>query len=107
MGLKHLHNQSDYDELKGCAGSRLIILFFTATWCGPCQQIKQPYHTMAEKEEYNAVFCEVDVDEAGDLLSSFGVTCMPTFVFVKDGIQLDKLEGASLGNLRKRIEKHE
>uniref|UniRef100_S4RRA8 Thioredoxin domain-containing protein n=1 Tax=Petromyzon marinus TaxID=7757 RepID=S4RRA8_PETMA len=103
----YFSSQSDFDEIKGCAGSRLIILFFTAKWCGPCQQIKEPYHTMAEKEEYNAVFCEVDVDEAADLLSSFGINCMPTFVFFKDGIQLEKLEGGSQGNLRKRIEKYE
>ncbi|EOY21393.1 Tetraticopeptide domain-containing thioredoxin isoform 6, partial [Theobroma cacao] len=46
--------------------SRLVILYFTATWCGPCRFISPLYTSLAAKY-VKVVFLKVDIDEARDV----------------------------------------
>ncbi|GMI00606.1 hypothetical protein TrLO_g8473 [Triparma laevis f. longispina] len=72
----------------------LIVLDFTATWCGPCKMITPFYHTLSEKYD-KVVFLSVDVDECPDVASEYDVSAMPTFVFLKEGEVVDRLQGAN------------
>uniref|UniRef100_A0A8C5SG75 Thioredoxin n=1 Tax=Laticauda laticaudata TaxID=8630 RepID=A0A8C5SG75_LATLA len=65
------------------AGSKLIVVDFSATWCGPCKMIKPFFHSMVEKYP-DVVFIEIDVDDAQDVASHCDVKCMPTFQFYKN-----------------------
>ena len=58
-------------------------------------------------EKYTDVdFVEIDVDELPDVASEFGIQAMPTFLFMKNGDQVDKVVGARKEDLQKKIEKH-
>uniref|UniRef100_A0A3B4F875 Thioredoxin domain-containing protein n=1 Tax=Pundamilia nyererei TaxID=303518 RepID=A0A3B4F875_9CICH len=65
------------------AGNKLVVVDFTATWCGPCQRIA-PKMAVAP-ENANVIFLKVDVDAAHDVSSSCGIRSMPTFQFYKNG----------------------
>jgi thioredoxin 1 len=41
----------------------------------------------------------VDVDESPELVDMFGISAMPTFVFLKDGKIVKKVEGADMAGL--------
>ncbi|KFQ27629.1 Thioredoxin, partial [Merops nubicus] len=49
-------------ELKSAA-DKLVIVDFSATWCGPCKMIKPFFHSLCDKYS-EAVFIEIDVDDA-------------------------------------------
>ncbi|KAL3636299.1 hypothetical protein CASFOL_020846 [Castilleja foliolosa] len=85
--------------------SKLIVIDFTATWCGPCQTI-QP--TIEEYSEiYTDVdFVKIDVDELESVAKEFGVQTMPTFILIKKGKQVDKIVGAKKEELKMKIEQH-
>lgn len=61
-----------------------VVVDVYATWCGPCQQM-MPIFDELEKELAGKVkFCKLNVDEARDLSIHYGVTSVPTFIFIKN-----------------------
>uniref|UniRef100_U3FYX3 Thioredoxin n=1 Tax=Micrurus fulvius TaxID=8637 RepID=U3FYX3_MICFL len=87
------------------AGSKLIVVDFSATWCGPCKMIKPFFHSMVEKYP-DVVFIEIDVDEAQDVASHCDVKCMPTFQFYKNNEKVHEFSGANKEKLEEAIKKY-
>ncbi|KAG7942296.1 hypothetical protein I3843_16G095300 [Carya illinoinensis] len=85
--------------------SRLAILYFTATWCGPCRFISPLYTSLAGKYP-KVVFLKVDIDEAKDVASRWNINSVPTFFFIKNGKEVDQVVGADKNALEKKIAQH-
>lgn len=60
-----------------------VIIDVNASWCGPCQMVKPIFEQVARELANDYVFAEVNVDEARDLAIKFGVTSVPTFIFME------------------------
>jgi len=86
-------------------GNKLVVIDFTASWCGPCRAIAPLYEALSEEID-NVVFVKIDVDENPETAAKFSVSAMPTFVFVKGGEVVDRLMGANPNRLRELIEEH-
>ncbi|OVA09089.1 Thioredoxin [Macleaya cordata] len=85
--------------------SQLIVIDFTATWCPPCRMMAPIFADLAEKFT-EVVFVKIDVDELKDVCEEFEVEAMPTFIFIKQGVVVDKIVGAGKNELEKKIELH-
>lgn len=72
-----------------------VVIDFFATWCGPCKKIAPAFEQLATVYP-SIVFLKVDVDESAELVDKYGVQAMPTFVFLKDGVVVKRIEGADL-----------
>ena len=97
--LTYLEN---LEELKNNKDYNCFVLDFTASWCGPCQMITPEIEKLANMEDFVSVkFYKVDVDnpDCEDVCSNYGITCMPTFIYIKNGEVIDKVEGANLENI--------
>jgi len=75
-----------------------VVIDFFATWCGPCKRIAPTYEKLSESL-LSIVFLKVDVDESPELVNEFDISAMPTFVFLKDGKEVKRVEGADMGGL--------
>ena len=107
MTLHHPENEEDFDKIVSESGSKLIVIDFFASWCPPCRRIAPFFQSLAEEDKHpDAVFIKIDVDNSGDLPKRFKIRCMPTFKFMKNGEELDTLEGASEEALTALIVKH-
>ena len=78
---------SDYAAAKqqAAAQHKLVLLYFTATWCGPCQEMK--HTTFADREVERAVTAKLvpvklDVDENRPLAQQFGIESIPNFKII-------------------------
>lgn len=81
----------------------LTVLYFTATWCGPCKAIAPTVQAFSEK--YPTVsFYKIDVDLLEELTMYAGVDCMPTFQLYKNGEHINTLEGANAVALEEMIQ---
>ncbi|XP_028803015.1 thioredoxin H-type-like [Neltuma alba] len=89
----------------GKQSKKLIVVDFTASWCGPCRFIAPVLADIAKKMT-NVIFLKVDVDELRDVSEEWGIEAMPTFLFLKEGKLVDKVVGAKKEELQKTITKH-
>lgn len=79
------------------------ILYFTATWCGPCRQVKPAYKEMSEK--YDKVsFGQVDVDVNSESAAQESITSVPTFMSYSGGKLVSQFSGADTSQLAKMAE---
>ncbi|XP_004302362.1 PREDICTED: thioredoxin H2-like [Fragaria vesca subsp. vesca] len=84
--------------------SQLLVIDFSASWCGPCKFIEPAIHAMAEKFT-DVYFAKIDVDELSEVSQQFEVQAMPTFVLLKKGKEVDRVVGAKKDELEKKVEK--
>lgn len=68
--------------------------------------LTSPSSLSDQAENKQVKFLKVDVDELQDLAMKYGVTKMPTFLIIKGGQVVDKLEGASKPILENMLLKH-
>ncbi|XP_066249501.1 UBX domain-containing protein 4 isoform X1 [Euwallacea similis] len=101
----HVRSKYDLENRLKSANSRLVLIDFFATWCGPCRMIAPELERMA-KEFPNVVFLKVDVDESGDISREYGITAMPTFVFLKNRREVSRVQGADGSRLRSTIQRY-
>nr|ACO08331.1 Thioredoxin [Oncorhynchus mykiss] len=86
------------------AGDKLVVVGFTASWCGPCKNIAPFFKGLSEKpENKNVVFLKVDVDEAADVAKHCDIKCMPTFHFYKNEKKVDDFSGSNEAKLEEKV----
>lgn len=68
------------------------VLYFTADWCNPCKKVKP----IVEEINKDSIikFKIVDVDSATDLVKSFEIKSVPTFILIDNGVVVNRITGA-------------
>ncbi|PSR87648.1 Thioredoxin like [Actinidia chinensis var. chinensis] len=84
---------------------KLMVVDFSASWCGPCKFIEPAIQAMAAKFT-DVEFIKIDVDELSDVAKEFGVRAMPTFVLLKQGKEVDRVVGAKKEEIEKKVKKN-
>ncbi len=66
-----------------------------APWCGPCKKIAPDIEALAKEYEGQVTIGKCNVDNNDGLTSKFGVRNIPTVLFIKNGVVVDKQVGAA------------
>jgi thioredoxin 1 len=112
-----LDSENMFDVLTST--SKVCVLDFTATWCGPCKKfapilettvknssIKNMVYFNESSEDLNiellqtsVTFLKIDVDKFSKLAEKFNVSSVPSiFIYVNGEQQKDKMTGSSLAD---------
>ena len=80
--VKYLTKDDDYFDL---VSSGYILVDFYADWCGPCKMLA----SILEEIDYVDIL-KVNTDEFKELAIKFGIMSIPTLLFYKNGLVLQK-----------------
>ena len=102
MSLSALTDENFASEV---LSSRLpVMVDFFATWCGPCKALTPIVEKLATEFAGKLKVGKLNIDEAPQAPSQFGVRAVPTIVFFKDGKAVDTIVGLKReSELRERI----
>jgi Grx4 family monothiol glutaredoxin len=82
----------------------LLVCNFWAEWCAPCQQLNQIFDQLSETYGNDHLrFIKIDAEKVEEVTESFGVSAVPTFLFVRGGKVIEKIEGANGPELATKV----
>lgn len=83
---------TNFDEL--IQDSKLVIVDFWATWCGPCRMLSPILDEIEAEMPDQITVVKVNVDDADEIAARYRIMSIPTLLFVKNGEIVDKTVGA-------------
>ena len=81
------------------------LLFFGSAWCEPCQLMQPAVERLVQA---GCPVEKIDIDRRTDLATRFRVSRVPSFVLIRNGQVVDRIDGAtSHDQLRNMLAKHQ
>ncbi len=80
------------ESIPAAAAGDVLLLDFSAPWCGPCRQMAPIVREVAAA---GWLVRHVDVDREVDLVRRFAVSGVPCYVLLVKGHEIDRINGAT------------
>ena len=103
FSVQVIQGEQQLSAVLASSTEQLVVVDWTASWCGPCKMIAPVFQSLAEKHP-QVVFVKVDVDEHMEAAQRAGVSAMPTFQFIKNQQVVQQFAGADAQKLTKLVE---
>ncbi|MFN6572715.1 thioredoxin [Dendronalium sp. ChiSLP03b] len=85
--------ESEFDAL--LTEEKVVVVDFTATWCGPCRLVSPLMDQLAEEFQDSAKVVKIDIDNNKPVFKRFGLRSIPAVLFFKDGNLVESIIGVS------------
>ena len=73
---------------------KLAVVDFWAEWCGPCRAIGPVIEELSKEYEGKVIIGKINIDLNPETSMLYGITAIPTILFVKNGVVVDRIFGA-------------
>ena len=88
-------NSTDEKFSNQIGSSKLSLIQFSASWCGPCQQLKPIVEKISNDMEDKIDCYYHDIESQPNEPTKYSVRGVPTILLFKDGKLLDTKVGAA------------
>lgn len=101
-----VQSEEDFNERVKNAGSKVVLIDFHAKWCKPCHLLSPYIEQFAKKYESQLLVLKVDVDDETELaLHRYRASKLPTFVYLKNGAEVERYFGTDYRHIESVIKK--
>uniref|UniRef100_A0A8D2JLU6 Thioredoxin domain containing 8 n=1 Tax=Sciurus vulgaris TaxID=55149 RepID=A0A8D2JLU6_SCIVU len=80
--VQHIKDMDEFKAFLKDAGHRLVVIEFSAKWCGPCKDMRPIFRALSLRYQ-NVRFANVDVDDSPELAETCHIKALPTFQMFK------------------------
>ena len=98
---------SGFDNFKEKINSdKYILLFFTASWCGPCKRIYPQLEELAKKLNNDLIQIykvQIDDDDNEQICQIFKVESVPSFYLMKNKECINTMKGGDINGIKKML----
>ncbi|KAK7009708.1 glutaredoxin-3 [Biomphalaria glabrata] len=102
-----IKDQSRFDKVLQDAGNHLVVVHFAASWAEQCQQMGEVLNELSKDPKFSHVtFITVDAESLAEVSYKYEIVAAPTFIFLKAGNKIDRLDGANAAELTAKVTKH-
>ncbi|MEM9922807.1 MAG: thioredoxin [Cyanobacteria bacterium P01_D01_bin.50] len=85
--------ESDFDTL--LKSENLLVVDFTATWCGPCRLVAPLMEQLSQEYKESIKVVKIDVDQDKPLAKKYEVRTIPAVLYFKNGELVETIKGVS------------
>jgi thioredoxin 1 len=71
-----------------------VLVDFWAEWCGPCLMVAPAVESVEKKYQGKLKVCKVNVDEAPNTSSEYGIMSIPSLYIFEKGKPVNQIVGA-------------
>lgn len=94
----------DTNFAQNIAKKGLVLVDFSAEWCGPCRMLSPILAALAQEMHEKVAVAKLDVDHAPKTSATFQITSVPTLILFKDGKEVSRVIGLKdLESLKKIV----
>ena len=81
-----------------------VLVDFFADWCMPCKMFAPILEKVSDKIGNDAIIAKINIDEAEDIATEYGVMSIPTVILFKNGAEARRnVGGMSAGEVLNMI----
>ena len=93
MASEHVLELNDATFDQAVASSPVLLVDFWAPWCGPCRMIAPVIEELGKDLGGKVVVAKVNVDDAGGVAQTHGITAIPTIMIFRNGVLAERMTG--------------
>lgn len=106
--MQKLSSLEEFNQIltNASTNNRLVVVNFSAKWCGPCKRIAPQLEKLAQLYSNNgkAEFYKVNLEQGEKLVKKYEIRAVPTFLFFKENTLRARRQGADLMAVRKTMQ---
>jgi thioredoxin 1 len=103
--ILRINSSEEFDKLLNNY-DKIIVIDFTAVWCGPCKIYGPIFERLHNEYKNDFIFVKVDVDNVPEIARRYMISGVPSTLFIRSGEIINKVVGVmNYDNMKNLLEK--
>ena len=92
-GVVSIKTEEDLNKISSEFSDKIIVIDMWAVWCSPCKIFAPIFEKVQQEYEQDFIFAKINVDENPMVAQRYGISSIPTTLFIKGGQPIRKIVG--------------